>query len=131
MSNSPPENTNGAVNRMIGGSDVRQEFRNLDLPLLESLHIKNTNIKFLCKSYRELAQWNTPSLRQITTIHYFPLSLPSLVNVTTLDITIILDQIDFADLLKDLSRMRVLNNLSLKLDPLLGEDARSHLPSVV
>ncbi len=120
-----PENTNGAVNRMIGGSDVRQEFRSLDLPLLESLHIKNTNIKFLCKSYRELAQWNTPSLRQITTIHYFPLSLPSLVNVTTLDITIILDQIDFADLLKDLSRMRVLNNLSLKLDPCLG---RTHDP---
>ncbi len=48
--------------------------------------------------------------------HYFPLSLPNLANVTTLDITLKPTQIDFTDVLKDLSRMRVLDDFTLKLD---------------
>ncbi len=46
---------------------------------------------------------------------YFPLSLPGLANVTTFNVTLTLNQIDFADVLKDLSRMSALEDFTLKL----------------
>ncbi len=112
------------------GSDIRQAFRGVDAPLLNSLCIWNDNsldldslqiwnddsLDSIYRRYDEFAQWNTPNLRHLTTMHYFPLSLPSLANVTTLDITLILNQINFAHLLKDLSKMCSLDDFSLTLD---------------
>ncbi len=66
---------------------------------------------------RNLPIGTLTNLRRLTTVQYFPLSLPSLVNVTTLDITLVVNQINLADLLKDLSKMSVLEDLTLKLDP--------------
>ncbi len=69
----------------------------------------------LYTSYGKFAHWNVPNLRHLTTIHYFPLSLPGLENVTTLEVTLVLHQINFSDLLSDLSKMRNLEDFTLKL----------------
>ncbi len=108
----------GAVNRTpLSDPDVRQTFRSPYVPLLESLLIRNNKpANALYTNYSEFAHWNTPSLRHISAVHYFPLSLPNLENLTTLDITLILNQIDFAVVLKELSRMRALEDFALKLD---------------
>lgn len=144
----------GPVNHTpLSGSDIRQAFRGVDAPLLDSLciwnddsmdldslQIRNDNsLDSVYRSYDEFAHWNTPNLRRLTTMHYFPLSLPSLANVTTLNITLILNQINFAHLLKDLSKMCNLIDFSLKLDccvqPFMEPDEvlpyeRTELPSV-
>jgi len=111
------EDGDAACRTSVDGLDVREAFRSPDVPLLESLDIRNDmSANSLYMSYNEFAHWNAPSLRRVTAVHYFPLSLPSLTNVTTLDITLILNQIDFSDMLADLSRMRFLEDFTLKLD---------------
>ncbi len=87
-------------------------------PLLESLLIRNNKpANALYTNYSEFAHWNTPSLRHISAVHYFPLSLPNLENLTTLDITLILKSNRFCrraqGTLKDESSRRT---SALKLD---------------
>ncbi len=65
----------------------------------------------------EFTHWNTPNLRRLTTENYFPLSLPGLANVTTLEINLLIFEIDFAVLLKELSRMRYLAGLHVEAGP--------------
>ncbi len=110
-----------------------QAFRRPDVPLLESLDIRNDkSTNSLYMSYSEFAHWNAPSLRHVTAVHYFPLSLPSLTNVTTLDITLILNfQIDFSDMLADLSRMRFLEKLQVEVRQLLRRSRRAQRKSAV
>lgn len=90
-------------------SDICQGFRTVDAPLLDSLRIMNEDPEdYIFGGYREFAYWNVPNLRRVTLLHYFLLSLPGLANVTTLDMTLIINQINFADLLKDISKMNAL-----------------------
>ncbi len=93
-----------AVNRMpLSGSDIHQAFREVDAPSLDSLRIMNDpHGNSLYGSYADFVHWNAPNLRCVTSVHYVPFGLE---NISTLDITIILNQINFADLLNGLSRM--------------------------
>ncbi len=115
VSNSRDDDT---VNRTpLDDSDFHQIFYEVDAPLLESLHIRNNKPEnTLYRNSADFAYWNTPNLRSVTTVHYFPISLYGLENVTTLDITLILNQFNFADLLNDLSWMKNLEDLRLKLE---------------
>ncbi len=104
---------------LIDDSAARLAFREIDAPLLESLDIRNDEpANVLYKSYVELANWITPNLRTVTTVRYFPFLFAGggLENVTTLDITLILNQLNFTDLLNDLSWMNILENFTLKLE---------------
>ncbi len=85
--------------------------------LLNSLYIRNDKTaNYGYTKFGEFTHWNTPNLRRLTTENYFPLSLPGLANVTTLEINLLIFEIDFAVLLKELSRMRYLAYFTLKLD---------------
>ncbi len=97
------------------GSNIRQAFRSLNAPSMESLHVKNDDDsgREVLKNYNIFAHWNTPNLRRVTAVYYFPCSLPGLANVTSLNLTLRVNQ---ADLLKNLSTMIALEDLTLKLD---------------
>ncbi len=82
--------------------------------MLESLIIRNDpHGNSLYWSYADFVHWNAPNLRRATSVHYFPFGLE---NISTLDITIIINQINLADLLDGLSRMHILGELTMKLD---------------
>lgn len=103
--------------RSISHKDVRDQLRGVDVRSLEKLDIKNKkDRKSSFKSYCEFENWNAPCLRRVVTSHYFPLSLPALAHVTHLNVTLDLDEINLFDLLKDLARMKDLEDLVLKLE---------------
>ncbi|KLO18186.1 hypothetical protein SCHPADRAFT_936448 [Schizopora paradoxa] len=96
---------------------TRQAFQELDLRSLESLRITNTNdADNMFKEYREFQHWNSPNLRHLVSMHYFPLSLPGLANLTSLDVTLKPGHVSLADFLRDLSRMKYLEYFALKLE---------------
>ncbi len=100
-----------------GGSRIIEEIRLLKAPMLESLYIRsNGTTDSLYKGYQDFARWDTPALRCVTAVHFFPIYLPALKNVTHLDLTLILNQINYDDLFRELSRMVSLVDLRLKLD---------------
>ncbi|KLO18190.1 hypothetical protein SCHPADRAFT_993796 [Schizopora paradoxa] len=98
-------------------SNLRQAFRETDVRSLETLRITNTNNDFaMFNDYDEFQLWNTPNLRCLESFQYFPLSLPGLANLTRLDVTLKPGQLHLADFHRDLSCMKKLEYLSLKVD---------------
>lgn len=104
---------------------IRQSFRKIDVRSLVSLHIRNIknpkrtlygDPERTVKDYHEFQHWDAPNLRHLTSVYYFPLSLPGLVNVTSLDVTLKPGQINMINFHQDLSRMKNLESLALKLD---------------
>ncbi|KLO18188.1 hypothetical protein SCHPADRAFT_993794 [Schizopora paradoxa] len=100
-----------------GNQEIRQTFRELDVHSLESLHFRHHRLSpYLFKGFQEFQNWDAPNLRHLTSIHYFPLSLPALANLTTLDMTFFPGHINLGDLWKGLSRMKVLEDFALKFE---------------
>ncbi len=126
-----------AVNRMpLSGSDIRQAFREVDAPSLKSLRIWNfPHGNSFYGSYADFVHWNAPNLRHVTSVHYFPFGLE---NISSLDITLIINQINLSDLLNGLSRMHALEDFTLELERCselfdpgdLQPNERTELPSV-
>ncbi|KLO18201.1 hypothetical protein SCHPADRAFT_925357 [Schizopora paradoxa] len=98
-------------------SQLRQSFFEADVRKLESLRLRNkiNGPEPIFKGYHEFHHWVTPNLRHLTSVHFFPLSLPDLTNLTSLDITLYPGQIDLVDIHKELSRMKVLESFALNL----------------
>ncbi|KLO18193.1 hypothetical protein SCHPADRAFT_993798 [Schizopora paradoxa] len=97
--------------------DIRQAFREIDVHLLESLCITNIkNPRPMFEDYHEFKHWVTPNLRHLTSDYYVPLLLPGLANLVSLNVTLKPRQIILADFHQDLSRMKNLESLALKLD---------------
>ncbi|KLO18196.1 hypothetical protein SCHPADRAFT_925352 [Schizopora paradoxa] len=108
-----------------GSAEIRQVFRTMDVRSLEALRVKNNknpkralydNPDSTFKDYHEFQHWNAPNLRNLTTVHYFPISLQGLVNLTSLNVTLDPGQINLIEVRKDLSRMHALESFSLKLE---------------
>ncbi|KLO18194.1 hypothetical protein SCHPADRAFT_993799 [Schizopora paradoxa] len=98
-------------------SKIPEAFYKIDLRSLESLCIRNIHDEFFTfKSYHEFQHWETPRLQHLTSVHYFPLSLPGLANLTSLNVTLNLGEISPKEVLRDLSRMQGLESLALKLE---------------
>ncbi len=61
----------------LNGSDIVKAFRSLRVPLLESLYVRNYSpVYSLHETHGEFTHWRAPSLRHVTSVYCFPLSLP-------------------------------------------------------
>ncbi|KLO18195.1 hypothetical protein SCHPADRAFT_993800 [Schizopora paradoxa] len=96
---------------------IRQPFRTIDVHSLESLRIRNTNgYHFVDREFYEFQHWETPSLRHLTSVHYFPLSLRGLANLTSLDVSLRLGEISLTEIHKNFQCMENLESFALKLE---------------
>lgn len=99
--------------------DTSDELRIWDLqglhaPLLKELCIESGfNRRDTCDL--DWTLWNTPQLRRIRTILYFPHSLPGLANVTNLDLTLHVNDKSVKKILKEVSKMGCLQDVTLVL----------------
>ncbi|KLO18200.1 hypothetical protein SCHPADRAFT_993805 [Schizopora paradoxa] len=114
-----------------GNLEISQAFRGSNVRSLESLHLKsNRNVVSTFEICHEFQHWHLPSLRHLTSVYYFPVNLPGLVNLVSLDLTIKPGEISLPEIHKELSRMKALEEISLKLRReggfILG---RRHFPS--
>lgn len=101
----------------IADPDIYSALCKVNAPLLDSLHIESDALaSSFHQSCEMFAHWDTPNLRSVTSLNCFPVSLSSLANATTLDISLPLNQLDFTILLEHLSRMHALEDFTLKLD---------------
>lgn len=91
----------------------------VDAPLLEKLSIRYDDFLSDRSPHWNWSHWNTPNLRHVTAVSYFPFSLPGLSNVATLDLTVPIDNNQMSDMLKAISRM---NNLRKFILHLLNEE---------
>ncbi|KLO18192.1 hypothetical protein SCHPADRAFT_993797 [Schizopora paradoxa] len=97
------------------GTDVRQALSELDVRSLVSLCIRNDDEHLRFEDYHEFRHWNTPNLRHLIAIQYFPLALPNIANLTSLDVTLKPGQISLTSVHQEISRMENLESLSLKM----------------
>ncbi|KLO15348.1 hypothetical protein SCHPADRAFT_995953 [Schizopora paradoxa] len=100
-----------------GYLNVREAFRRLYAPALHSLRIQHQPNYFAetgnFLTNHEFDGWNVPNLRHLVTKHYFPLGLPGLRNLHSLEMTFDLGEIDFAGVTQSLSQMTGLSDFSL------------------
>ncbi|KLO18199.1 hypothetical protein SCHPADRAFT_936460 [Schizopora paradoxa] len=101
-----------------GNPQLLRAFREADVRKLESLCLRNINYHTEPNfyGYHEFHQWITPNLRHLTSVHFFPFTLPGLTNLTSLDITFFPGEISLVDVHKNLSRMEVIESFALKLE---------------
>ncbi|KLO18185.1 hypothetical protein SCHPADRAFT_993791 [Schizopora paradoxa] len=106
-----------AEERMQGQNvDINDVFRGLDLRSLESLHLRPRVVSRCFGGLRDFRYLDAPNLRHLTSVHVYPLSLLTLANLTTLNMTFRMGHVGLADLHNDLSRMKALESFSLKLE---------------
>lgn len=123
-----------------GDPNISKAFHELDAPSLHSLRIRRqinpfgerTNIL----TNHEFDGWNTPSLRHLVTMHYFPLGLSGLNNLQSLDITLSLGEVIMVDIIQVLSQMTSLIDLRLMIEGIkdhprqIPKFEKAYLPSI-
>ncbi|KLO18189.1 hypothetical protein SCHPADRAFT_993795 [Schizopora paradoxa] len=93
----------------------REALRDINVRSLESLCIRNNaDQSFMFTKYDEFQHWDTPNLRHLTSVHFFPLHLPGLSTLTNLDV-ILKVGFGLVDFRKQLSRLKSLESFDLKL----------------
>ncbi len=90
-----------------------QNLRHLEAPLLEELYIDGGDFDGAPRPYWDWTQWNTPKLRRIEAIYHFPRSLPGLVNVTSIDLTLRVHDDSMSGILGEISKLDHLQDLAL------------------
>ncbi|KLO15353.1 hypothetical protein SCHPADRAFT_938830 [Schizopora paradoxa] len=118
--------------------DIGKIFRELDVPLLRSLHIlRNSADRDEPNLLNSLLEgWRTPNLRYLTTNRYLPLRLAGAENLESFDVTLEVDSVNLTDTVKALSRMTSLEEFHLTFIPpqifvpIVVTDERACLPNV-
>ncbi|KLO08086.1 hypothetical protein SCHPADRAFT_1001188 [Schizopora paradoxa] len=106
----------GAVERRCDFDGLIEPLlRLLDAPLLDELYIDYSDFVSEESPPWDWSRWNTPNLRHLKTISYFPFFLPGLSSVTSLDLTIDVCDGQMSHTLEEISQMGNLRDLTLKL----------------
>ncbi|KLO08087.1 hypothetical protein SCHPADRAFT_944742 [Schizopora paradoxa] len=90
-------------------------FYRLNAPLLEKLSIEySCFVNGADTPHWDWSRWNTPNLRHLKTYRYFPISLPELISVTNLDLTMSIYDDHFPRTVKEISQMVNLRDFTVK-----------------
>ncbi|KLO08089.1 hypothetical protein SCHPADRAFT_1001190 [Schizopora paradoxa] len=96
---------------------IKHMLYRMDAPMLQELSIEYKDYTYYRR--RQLnwdwSQWKTPNLRRLEVKSYFPFSLPGLVNITSLDLSISVDDSQMARILKEISEISNLQDLAVEL----------------
>ncbi|KLO08063.1 hypothetical protein SCHPADRAFT_894144 [Schizopora paradoxa] len=110
--------TTGDERRHRSLSGLMMSRASVDAPILKHLTLQgehHSDVPVTTVPAFNWSQWNCPQLRKLDAEHYFPLNLPGLSNVSTLSLTLRVNNPKISEILAQIAGMKNMTDLALEL----------------